>query len=150
MNIPEGAPLDPIDRTIVERLVDDGRLSIPALAEHVGIGRATAYARFDRLCDDGIIEGFHATVDPAKVGLTVCALAFLRVEQHHWRSTSAALAALPGVEWIGLAAGEHDVIVRLRAANLNEMRDVVLRDLQAVDGVVSTQTSILLDEIRPA
>ncbi len=149
MNIPSTTPLDPIDQTIVNCLLRDGRMSIPAIAEAAGIGRATAYSRFDRLCDAGVIRGFRAEVDPEKIGLGVCALAFLRVDQHRWQETSSDLAALAGVEWVGLAAGEHDVIVLLRAANLHEMRDVVLRDLQSVPGVIATQTSVLLDEIRP-
>lgn len=51
----------------------DGRLSIPALAERVGISRATAYSRFDRLVADGVISGFRAEVDPHRRGLSVAA-----------------------------------------------------------------------------
>ena len=42
-------PLDAVDQKIVAALRRDGRQSIPALSEAVGISRATAYTRVDRL-----------------------------------------------------------------------------------------------------
>src|SRR5690606_36347310 len=66
--------LDDVDRRIVAALVADGRLSINELASRVGVSRATAYARLDRLRANGVITGFTAKVDPAKVGHGVAAL----------------------------------------------------------------------------
>ena len=57
-------PLDDVDRRIVAALVEDGRLSVNGLAGQVGVSRATAYARLDRLRSEGVITGFTATVDP--------------------------------------------------------------------------------------
>jgi DNA-binding Lrp family transcriptional regulator len=51
----------------------DGRISVNELATRVGVSRATAYSRLDRLRSDGVITGFTATVDPAKVGHGVAA-----------------------------------------------------------------------------
>lgn len=146
---PEDTPaLDDTDRAIVEALMADGRLSVPALADRVGVGRATGYSRFDRLVESGAISGFTARVEPEVVGLTISALAFISTEQGGWESTTEDLLAIPGVQWIGLAAGTYDYIVLLRAANLAELRDVVLRQLLALPGVRSTETSVLLDEVR--
>ena len=41
--------LDPVDRRILELLSTDGRMPIAGIAERVGISRAGAYARLDRL-----------------------------------------------------------------------------------------------------
>ena len=140
--------LDEIDRTIVELLRTDGRMSIPALAEQVGIGRATAYSRFDRLVDNGVITGFEAQVRPEALGLTVSALVTIEAEQVAWVDLRDRVMELPSVHWVGLTAGASDFVVLVRAADLDDLRDVVLRDLLSVPGIRNTQTAVLLEEAR--
>ena len=131
---------------MIDELRADGRASVPALAEQLGIGRATAYSRFDRLVDDGVIQRFTAIVDPATLGLDVAALIMVNVRQGEWRAAQTQLAALPAVEWVGLATGEFDIVLLVRCEDLHRLRDVVLVELHAVPAVVSAQTVGLLDE----
>lgn len=138
--------LDEIDRRMIDELRADGRVSVPVLAERLGIGRATAYSRFDRLVTEGVITGFTATVDPGAIGLDVAALIMVNVEQGQWRAAQTHLAALPAVEWVGLATGEFDIVLLVRCDDLHHLRDVVLVDLHAVPAVTSAQTVVLLDE----
>lgn len=139
--------LDDIDRRMIDALRADGRISTPALAERLSIGRATAYNRLDRLVDSGIIDGFSARVDPAAVGLTVSALVMINVRQGRWRDLRAELRALPGVEWLGVATGRFDFVLLVRGSSLEHLRDVALHELQQIDGVRSAETIVLLDEI---
>jgi DNA-binding Lrp family transcriptional regulator len=139
--------LDDIDRRMIDELRRDGRRSAPALADAVGVGRATAYSRLDRLIDAGVISGFSARVDPTAVGLTVSALVLVNVRQGSWRELRSQLSALPGVEWLGVATGRFDFILLVRADSLAHLRDVALRELQQIDGVRSAETVVLLDEI---
>lgn len=139
--------LDDVDRKMIDSLRVDGRMSAPALAEQLSIGRATAYNRFDRLVESGVIDGFSARVDPAAVGLTVSALVMVNVRQGRWRDLRAELSALPGVEWLGVAAGRFDFVLLVRGSSLEHLRDVALHELQQIDGVRSAETIVLLDEI---
>jgi DNA-binding Lrp family transcriptional regulator len=139
--------LDEVDRRMIDALRADGRMTAPMLAERLGIGRATAYSRFDRLVDRGVIDGFSARVDTTAVGLTVSALVLVDVRQHRWRDLRAELSALPGVEWLGVATGRFDFILLVRADSLEHLRDVALRELQQIEGVRSAETVVLLDEI---
>jgi DNA-binding Lrp family transcriptional regulator len=141
-------PLDDIDRRMIDALQADGRCSIPTLARTVGVSRATAYARFDRLLERGVITGFTATVDPKAMGLGVSALLLVNVHQGRWRDLQHELGALPGVEWVGVATGPFDFVLHTRAEDLDHLRDVVLQGLQTIDGVRSSQTIVLLDERR--
>ena len=139
--------LDEIDRKMIDELRRDGRVSIPVLAERVGVSRATAYTRFDRLVDEGVISGFSAIVDPAALGLGVSAMIMVNIRQGHWRDLLVQLRDLPGVEWLGVAAGSFDFIIHARASSLDELRDVVLHGIQAIDDIRSSETIVLLDEI---
>ncbi len=140
-------PLDAIDRKMIDALRHDGRRTAPVLAELIGIGRATAYHRFDRLVDDGVIAGFSARVDPAAVGWTVSALVLVNVRQGLWRNLREELGQLPGVQWLGVATGRFDFVLLVRADSLEHLRDVALHELQQIDGVRSAETVVLLDEI---
>jgi len=127
--------LDDIDRKMIELLRKDGRRTAPQLAADLGIGRATAYTRFDRLVSDGILRGFTAVVDPKAIGLDVAALVLVNVEQGSWRTVHQRLAELPGTEWVGITAGQFDYAMIVRAASLDNLRDVTLQRLQEVEGV---------------
>jgi DNA-binding Lrp family transcriptional regulator len=139
--------LDDIDRKMIDLLRRDGRMSAPMLAEHLSIGRATAYNRLDRLVDSGAIDGFSARVDPVTVGLTVSALVLVNVRQGLWRDLRDALRELPGVEWLGVATGRFDFVLLVRGPSLEHLRDVALYELQQLDGVRSAETVVLLDEV---
>jgi DNA-binding Lrp family transcriptional regulator len=139
--------LDEVDRRMIDALRAEGRMTAPMLAERLGIGRATAYSRFDRLVDRGVIDGFSARVDTTAVGLTVSALVLVDVRQRRWRDLRAELSSLPGVEWLGVATGRFDFVLLVRADSLEHLRDVALRELQQIEGVRSAETVVLLDEV---
>lgn len=139
--------LDDIDRQMIDILRRDGRRTAPQLAADIGIGRATAYTRLDRLIDDGIITGFSAQVDHKATGQTVAALVLINVEQGRWRDLHAQLTQLPGVEWVGITAGQYDYAIIVRADSLDHLRDVALQELQQTEGVRAAQTIVLLDEV---
>lgn len=139
--------LDATDRRMIDALRADGRMTAPMLAETIGIGRATAYSRLDRLIDNGVIDGFSARVDRAAVGLTVSALLLVTVRQGLWRDLRTQLSSLPGVEWLGVATGRFDFVLLVRADSLEHLRDVALQELQQIEGVSAAETVVLLDEI---
>ena len=140
--------IDDVDRALIGALVADGRISLTDLADRVNVSRSTVHARVQRLRDDGVISGFTATVDPAVLGFGVAALVFLDVEQHDWRGLRDELAALPGVEYLAMCAGRSDMVMVVRAESIGALRDVLLEQIQRMPDVKSTETVLILDEIR--
>jgi DNA-binding Lrp family transcriptional regulator len=123
-------------------------MSVNALADRVGVSRATAYARLDRLVQDGVITGFRATVDPAKVGLPIAALILVNVQQHSWQAARDELLSLPGLEYLAFTSGDFDMVLLVRVPDVVALRDVVLVRLHGSPHVRSTQTIFVLDEER--
>jgi DNA-binding Lrp family transcriptional regulator len=140
---------DDVDRRILAALRADGRLSMRTLAEQVHISRANAYARVERLRETGALRGFHADVDPAAVGLGTTAYVTLNLSQHHWRTLRERLQALPGVVHIGLVGGDVDVVLLVRTRDNAELRRLVLEQIQGIDGVLSTRTWLVFEEVEP-
>jgi DNA-binding Lrp family transcriptional regulator len=148
INEPTARQIDSVDRAMIAALVHDARMSLTDLAEAVNVSRSTAHARLQRLRDTNVITGFTASVDPQAVGLGVAAAVFIDIEQHDWRTLRAELAAVPGVEYLAMCAGRFDLMLIARAENIAALRDVLLEQIQRIPGVRSTETVVILDEVR--
>jgi DNA-binding Lrp family transcriptional regulator len=144
-----GRSVDDIDRRIVDELRADGRMSITELAERVGISRANAYARFERLRSDGVLTGFGARVDPRRLGLDIAALITVTAEQEAWQDLRDDMLAMPEVDYFALTTGEFDIVLLVRAPDVETLRDVVLVRLQNMPEIRATRTILILDEEIP-
>jgi DNA-binding Lrp family transcriptional regulator len=142
------ATLDDTDRALVELLRADGRASVRALADELHISRATAYARLDRLQRDGVITGYAARVDPERYGYGISAYVYLKISQHSWKAVRRRVQQIDEVWHAALVSGENDLVLLVRTRDAASLRDLVLNDLQTMPDVVSTQTVLILDEVR--
>src|SRR3546814_13926833 len=61
--------LDEFDRKLLAILGQNGRITFTALAQQVGLSKTPCQQRVKRMQESGLIVGFRAIVDPAKVGL---------------------------------------------------------------------------------
>lgn len=138
--------LDDTDRRIVAELRRDGRASITAVAVAAHISRANAYARLNRLIDDGVIAGFTAKVDPVKFGQGSSAYVTMRVEQASWQKLRDRLEQIPEVEHIALVGGDFDVLLLVRARDNEDLRRVVLEELQSIPFIRDTKTALVFED----
>ena len=139
--------IDSVDRALLAALSHDARMSLTDLAERINVSRSTAYARLQRLREEGVITGFTASIDPQALGLGVAALVFIDIEQHDWRTLRSELAAIPGVEYLAMCAGRFDLMLLARAESIPALRDVLLEKIQRIPGVRSTESVFILDEV---
>jgi DNA-binding Lrp family transcriptional regulator len=142
------ATLDDTDRALVELLRGDGRASVRALADELHISRATAYARLDRLQREGVITGYAARVDPERYGYGISAYVYLKISQHSWKAVRRRVQQIDEVWHAALVSGENDLVLLVRTRDAGSLRDLVLNELQTMPDVVSTQTVLILDEVR--
>lgn len=138
--------LDGVDREILGLLRRHGRISMVELARRANVSRTNVFARFRRLLDSGVIRGFSARIDPAALGLGVSALITVKADQQGWRPLRDRLLDLPGLEYLALTTGDFDFVLHVRVVDVDALRDVVLEGLQAMEGVLSTNTVFILDE----
>ncbi|HEX2822895.1 MAG TPA: Lrp/AsnC family transcriptional regulator [Streptosporangiaceae bacterium] len=140
-------PLDQIDYRLLEELRRDGRLSMRTLAERVHISRAGCYARVERLRREKVITGFAAVIDPRLLGPSLSAHIYLRIRQHSWKDVRQELARIAEIEHGQLVTGENDIVLFVRTHDAESLRALVLDRLQTMDGVLSTHTVLVFDEL---
>ncbi|GGZ12420.1 Lrp/AsnC family transcriptional regulator [Streptomyces poonensis] len=143
---PPPRPLDAIDRDILQILQADGRASIRSVAERVHVSRANAYARINRLLEDGVIRGFGARVNHERAGQGTSAYITLKIVQNSWRTVRERLRALPGASHIALVGGDFDVLLLVHTPDNKALRELVLTRLQAMPEVLSTRTLLVFEE----
>src|SRR3982751_6903967 len=74
--------LDRIDRRILAALQADGRLTNQALSERVALSPSACLARVERLRRTGIIQGYHARLDPFSLGIGLVLFAEITLKGH--------------------------------------------------------------------
>ncbi len=144
--VPPARPLDSIDRDILRILRTDGRASIRSVAERVHVSRANAYARINRLVEDGVIRGFGARVDHERAGQGASAYITLKIVQNSWRTVREQLQALPGATHIALVSGDFDVLLLVHTPDNRALRELVLTRIQSIPEVLSTRTLLVFEE----
>ena len=138
--------MDAVDRQILDVLRADARVSVRDLANRVGISRASAYARIQRLREDRVIRGFTVDLDHGALGLGVAAYVHVRIKQNTWKSFRDKAWALDEAAHVALVAGDFDCVMLVRARDTEHLRDVVLERVQSLPEVLATQTVLIFEE----
>ncbi|MFE5210476.1 Lrp/AsnC family transcriptional regulator [Streptomyces sp. NPDC056600] len=143
--LPPPRVLDAIDQDILGMLQKDGRASIRSVAERVHVSRANAYARINRLIEDGVIRGFGARIDHERAGQGTSAYITLKIVQNSWRTVRERLRALPGASHLALVGGDFDVLMLVHAPDNRALRELVLTRLHSMPEVLSTRTLLVFE-----
>ncbi|RMH82238.1 MAG: Lrp/AsnC family transcriptional regulator [Actinomyces sp.] len=138
--------LDEVDRAILTILQTEGRVSFRELARRVHLSPAAATARVHALEEAGVIRGYRAELDPARLGRTVRAFVRLTASAATTRSISLAEEIArhhPAVREMHQVLGDCDVILYVEARDLREL-DALVTDLGRYG---STSTTVVVDTI---
>jgi Lrp/AsnC family leucine-responsive transcriptional regulator len=152
MEIPRAkVDLDDFDRKILAVLRNDGRITYTDLAQQVGLSKTPCQQRVRRLVESGVIVGFRAIVDPAKVGLEH--VAFTEVKLSDTREAAlaefnAAVRRIPEVEECHMIASSFDYLLKVRTADIRKYRIVLGEKISNLPHVASTSTFVAMETVR--
>src|SRR3974390_230845 len=90
--------LDDIDVRLLAELQQDGRQTVVELAERVGLSATPCARRIHQLEQAGIIRGYAAAIDPARLGLKVRAFVQVKLERHTDENVAQFRAALEAID----------------------------------------------------
>ncbi|SDH13523.1 Lrp/AsnC family transcriptional regulator [Roseospirillum parvum] len=141
------ARLDQIDRRLLGLLQSDGRMTNAALAEAVGLSASACHRRVARLEAAGIIEGYGARLDPARLGRPTSVFVEVRLTSQHESVLDAFEAAvLDGPEVIEcyLMGGEADYQLRIAVADMADYERLHRQFLARLPGVATLRSSFAI------
>jgi DNA-binding Lrp family transcriptional regulator len=135
--------MDNIDRQLIGLLRDNARASIASLAKQMKVARGTVQNRLSRLEADGTIVGYTVRVRPQMEAHQIRAFMTVAVEGNRTEQVLRSLRGHPNVVALHTTNGRWDLVAELRTDNLEDF-DRVLRQIGLLDGIASTETSLLL------
>lgn len=135
--------LDDLDKKILGYLQQDGRMTFVTLASHVGVSEGTIRKRVKRLEEHGVMKTMGVT-DPLKMGLDTVAFIWFKIDRHYMDSVIEALKQFKSVRYLVVTTGGHDLVAMVVLPNRTKLVALLNEELAAIEGIVSTETSIVL------
>ena len=139
--------LDDIDKVIVDRLIENSRVSLRSIARELRLSPATIHERVQKLIMRGIIKGFTVIVDYKSLGYDVTALIMISVDGKYITEIESWLANQPEIVAVYDITGEFDVAVIAKTRNMTELNSLVKRILKHPH-VKRTVTSIAFNVVK--
>ena len=135
--------MDNTDRRLLSLLRDDARMPVAAMAKSLGVSRGTVQNRLARLEADGTVVGYTVRLKNASDDERIRAFMTVAVEGNRTDEVLKALRGDPAVCALHTTNGRWDIVAELRTESL-EAVDRVLGRIRLIDGISSTETSLLL------
>lgn len=142
--------LDDFDRKIIAIMGRDGRITYTELAQRVGLSKTPCQQRVKRLIDSGLIIGFRAIVDPAKLGLDHVAFTEVKLSdtrEDALRQFNDAVRRIPEVEECHMIASSFDYLLKVRTPDIRRYRIVLGEKISSLPHVASTSTFVAMETI---
>ena len=139
--------LDEVDLQIINLLQENSRLSFNKIASKLGISVGTAYNRVKSLEDRGVLKGYTAIMDPAKVGYSLTAIILIQAEGQHLLDVEKEVAKMSNVVSVYDITGDFDVAVIARFRDRTGL-NVFIKDLLAMSYVKRTVTNVVLNVVK--
>ena len=143
--------LDAYDRKIVDLLLADGRLPVTEIAARIGLSKTPTQTRLARLREAGVIRGFRAVVDPAKLGRDHVAFVegkLTDTTEAALRRFNAAVMAVPEIEQCHMIAGAFDYLLKVRTRDMRDYRRVLGEVVSGLPHVGQSSTHVSMEAVK--
>lgn len=121
--------LDSIDEKIIELLQENARISIKDIAARVYLSSPAVTARMERLERNGIVTGYHASVNLEALGYRIKAFVNVEVEPNQKQEFYPFIQAIPNVVECNCVTGEYSMLIEVEFYDTMEL-DVFISKLQ--------------------
>lgn len=136
--------MDAVDRQLIQTLRRHGRASYAELGRLVGLSGPSVTDRINRLEQAGVITGYRATVNPAKLGLGATALVGLQLsEAADHEEVAHRLIDINEIEDCWFITGDDSFMLKVRVSDVDALERTIRR-LSGTKGVARTRTTVVL------
>jgi len=119
--------MDATDRRILEELQADGRLAIAELGRRVKLSAPAVGERVQRLERDGVITGYHAAVDPRRIGYPLAAIVRIAPATRQLEKIRELIRESPEVVECHRITGEDCFFLKLHVRSMDELEPLLDR-----------------------
>ena len=140
--------LDNLDNTIVNLLLEDGRMSYSDIAEKVGLSRTAVKNRIKSLEESGIIKGYKAVINPENAPEMMTFITNIETQAEHFEECKRIFAESEQTVTVVQTTGNCHLVAICLAPDVKTMRDFVNRIYKNVPGILSINANSVLDVVK--
>lgn len=143
--------IDETDSQLLAALQRNAMLTAQEMGERLGLSASQAARRRARLEAAGLITGYAARLDPARLGLTVQAFVQVQMTAHSpdtAKSFGSLISTLPEVISAWTLTGEADYLLRVWCADLPALNRLIHQRLLPHPAVARVQSQIVMDQLK--
>lgn len=150
------AKLDEKDLAILTLIQENSKLTANQIAKKINTPITTVFAKIKRMEEFGVIKQYRAILDPAKLNLGTSAFILAAVSYaakndeipRSQRDVAEEIARFPEVQEIHIITGDWDLLVKLRAENVDAVGKFVVDKLRRIKGLEKTLTCMVFETVK--
>jgi len=146
--------MDEKDEKILKLLKENSKLTSQQISKKTLIPITTVHNRIKKLEKEGIIKRYTLELDNKKIGKNLAAFINITVDYTLLKQIKMSQYELAkkikqheSVEEVAMVTGGTDIIIKVRAKDIEELNNFVTIQLRNIDGIEKTQTMVVLNEI---
>ena len=136
--------LDDVNLQIIDILSKDSSTPFVEIAKRVGISDATVHLRVRRLINEGIIRRFTLSLNNDRLGYDHLAFVGINIRPGFADQITEELSNLEEVLEIHEMHNRFDLFLKIRAKDLNHMRDIMENKIRILPNVLETELMAVL------
>jgi DNA-binding Lrp family transcriptional regulator len=150
------AKLDEKDSAILMLIQKDSKLTAKQISKRVGAPITTVFAKTKRMEEQGIIREYRAIVAPEKLSAGTSAFILASVSYRakaddvpiSQRVVAEEIARFPEVQEVHIITGDWDLLVKLKAENVDAVGKFVVDKLRLIKGLEKTLTCMVFETVK--
>jgi len=142
---------DSKDLEILRMIQENSRLTAREISERIELPITTVFAKIKRMERLGIVKAYRAVLDAAKLnmGTTAFILASFAYRKGRkalsQRKVAKEIAEFPDVQEVHIISGDWDILMKVRARDVDAIGKFVVDKLRLVDGIEKTLTCLVFE-----
>jgi Lrp/AsnC family leucine-responsive transcriptional regulator len=150
------AKLNEKDLAILRLIQENSKLSAKQIAKKINAPITTVFAKTKRMEELGIIKHYRAILSPEKLNLGTAAFILASVSYRSktnespvsQREVAEEIARFPEVQEVHIITGDWDLLVKLRAENVDAIGKFVVDKLRLIMGLEKTLTCMVFETVK--
>jgi Lrp/AsnC family transcriptional regulator for asnA, asnC and gidA len=139
--------IDNLDRQILAFLMKDAKIPYTEIAKNLIVSPGTIHVRVKKLEAMGVIKGSTLLIDVAMLGYDLTSfIGIYLVKGSVYHEVIKDLDAIPEIVEAHYTTGSYSIFAKIVCRNTRHLRDIISDKIQAITGVIRTETIISLEE----
>lgn len=134
--------MDDLDHRLLAHVQADARLSYAELGRRVGLSPPAVAERLRRLEASGVVTGYHAAVDPARLGRPVQAILHMQVDRARFQRSVEQIQRLDDVLQCYRTTGSSSLVMVVAVASTGALEALIDRLLPFGEPVTQLVLSV--------